>query len=341
MNSVNTMDEAFTIESLPTSNEDCGLGVLHLKRFWAKSIAKREGVDLSSLDHEFEIDRMLLDSLGLGLNPTISYLLTEGPDFTTFEHWVHENRQQKHRDGLLRNFNKKINGKKINDGSQVPNELTSEQLDFFSTHGYIIIQNAIHQNDCEKTINAISDFLGCDLNNRNDWYIDHPLRSGIMVEFYNHAILEENRFAPKITDAFEGLWETSELCVSCDRVGVNPPETDVWKFSGPNLHLDVNLGDPKSIRFGLQGLLYLTDTASDQGAFRLIPGFHKKIDDWIQGFPKNEAPMEGPFNQEEAIPISAKAGDFIIWNQLLPHGSSPNHNLSPRIVQYITHYPFE
>ncbi len=34
-------------------------------------------------------------------------------------------------------------------------------------------------------------------------------------------------------------------------------------------------------------------------------------------------------------PIGGAAGDMVIWNQLLPHGSRPNLGAKPRIVQYI------
>jgi len=40
-----------------------------------------------------------------------------------------------------------------------------------------------------------------------------------------------------------------------------------------------------------------------------------------------------------AIPVAGRAGDLVIWHQALPHGSSPNHSLRPRIVQYVTLRP--
>jgi ectoine hydroxylase-related dioxygenase (phytanoyl-CoA dioxygenase family) len=40
-----------------------------------------------------------------------------------------------------------------------------------------------------------------------------------------------------------------------------------------------------------------------------------------------------------AMPIAANAGDFILWHQALPHGSSPNTATLPRFVQYINYEP--
>ncbi|WP_220472639.1 phytanoyl-CoA dioxygenase family protein [Spirosoma foliorum] len=39
------------------------------------------------------------------------------------------------------------------------------------------------------------------------------------------------------------------------------------------------------------------------------------------------------------LSIAANAGDFIIWHQALPHGSSPNRSREPRFVQYINYAP--
>ena len=40
-------------------------------------------------------------------------------------------------------------------------------------------------------------------------------------------------------------------------------------------------------------------------------------------------------------PIAANAGDFILWHQALPHGSSPNTATRPRLVQYINYMPID
>jgi len=122
-----------------------------------------------------------------------------------------------------------------------------------------------------------------------------------------------------------------------DRVGFNPPEIANWKFPGPGLHWDVSLQLP--IPFGLQGILYLNDIASNQGAFTLVPGFHNKIESWLKNLPANANPRNENIHSLGTKPIAANAGDFIIWHQALPHGSSPNTTLQPRFVQYINYAP--
>jgi ectoine hydroxylase-related dioxygenase (phytanoyl-CoA dioxygenase family) len=98
----------------------------------------------------------------------------------------------------------------------------------------------------------------------------------------------------------------------------------------------VSLAQP--IPFGLQGLLYLTDTAANQGAFTCVPGFHRKIEQWLDNLPEGADPRTHDFTSE-AVPITGRAGDLVVWEQTLPHGSSPNRGASPRFVQYMIGRP--
>jgi ectoine hydroxylase-related dioxygenase (phytanoyl-CoA dioxygenase family) len=83
----------------------------------------------------------------------------------------------------------------------------------------------------------------------------------------------------------------------------------------------VNLEPP--FHFGTQGLLYLCETPAMQGAFCCVPGFHKKLENWLESLPENIDPRQVDL-KDSAVPIAAQAGDFVIWHHFLPHGSSPN-----------------
>jgi len=217
--------------------------------------------------------------------------------------------------------------------------LSAADMDCWNEQGYVIIRNAISAEDCENTIQAICDFIQIKRDDPATWYLPHPARQGIMVQLFQHPALEKNRQSKKIRAAYEQLWERSDLWVNTDRVGFNPPETEIWKFPGPGLHWDVSLAFP--IPFGLQGILYLADTAANQGAFTLVTGFQHRVEDWLN----NLAPTTNPRTEElyglGATPVAANVGDFIIWHQALPHGSSPNHASQPRFVQYINYAPLD
>ncbi len=160
---------------------------------------------------------------------------------------------------------------------------------------------------------------------------------GLMLMFYHHPSLEVVRNLPVIRKAFEQLYGSTNIHKVIDKVSFNPPETSTFKFKGSPLHWDVSLTLP--IPFKLQGLLYLNDVIEDGGAFCCVPGFHNKLENWLKELPPNAKPEDEAIKQLKPMPISGKAGDFIIWHQALPHCASPNKSNTPRFVQYHTYDP--
>jgi hypothetical protein len=325
-----------TIE-ITTSQETGKLNVMYLKRYWHKHMLKRDGKLASGeFENEWQTDITLLNALGLGLEPTLKYLYNKEPAFDEFENWILATTG-----GLdqtkIDQFNKIIAGESFA-GEPVQYEiLTQADLDFWDQNGYIIIRNAVSKEDCDATIKALCDYIGIDRYNPATWYKHHPAQQGIMVQLFQHPALEQNRRSDKIRKAYEELWQRKDIWVNTDRVGFNPPETETYKFTGPRLHWD--LKSFKSIAFGLQGILYLSDTAANQGAFTLVPGFQHKIDAWLAALPADVDPQKQNLYALGPKPIAANAGDFIIWHHALPHGSSPNTATVPRFVQYINYEP--
>ena len=70
-----------------------------------------------------------------------------------------------------------------------------------------------------------------------------------------------------------------------------------------------------------------------------MPGFHHQLEDWLKDLPPDANPREQDLESLGAQPVPGKAGDLIIWNSALPHGSSANTATDPRVVQYITMFP--
>ncbi|NND63565.1 MAG: phytanoyl-CoA dioxygenase [Flavobacteriaceae bacterium] len=263
----------------------------------------------------------------------------ERPSFDEFKNWINKNGQISWE--MVEMFNAATLSEEKNiDSLEVKKSvLTTANLKKWEEDGYLIVPNAISKSDCEATVDLIYHTLGMDKNDSSSWYGDHPLLQGIMVQLFRHPLLQQNRLSEKIRGAFQELWQRNNLMVSMDRVSFNPPETEHYQFPGPNLHWDVSLKQP--IPFGLQGLLYLTDTEANQGAFTLVPGFHNRINSWLDGLPPNAIPREQDLNALGTRPIAAKAGDFVIWHHALPHGSSPNTSTRPRVVQYINYQPID
>ena len=158
-----------------------------------------------------------------------------------------------------------------------------------------------------------------------------------MLNFSDHETLNKNRFSPRIKKAYEQLYNTTNIYKTIDKVSFNPPETNDFTFLGSALHWDTSLKQP--IKFGLQGLLYVTDCGVNDGAFHCVAGFHNQINQWLNNLEPNENPRVKALETLVPKPILGNAGDFIIWDNKLPHCATPNKGKSPRMVQYLTYLP--
>lgn len=327
--------------TLPPSSVISGTGVLHLKRYWEKHrLIKAGQLASDACADEWNTDTALLSVLGLGLEQTVKHIYSSDESFESFENWVASVTDINAAKEKITAFNRHIlqQADKIID-PEIETLLSAEDICFWNENGYLIIHNAIPAEDCEKTVDLICDFIQIKKDYPATWYHPHPERQGIMVQLFQHPLLDKNRKSDKIRKVYEQLWGRKDIWVNADRVGFNPPETDLWKFPGPGMHWDVSLALP--IPFGLQGILYLTDTAANQGAFTLVPGFQNKIESWLKNFPTGKNPRDTDIHSMGSVPVTANAGDFIIWHHALPHGSSPNRSSIPRFVQYINYAPID
>jgi hypothetical protein len=185
-------------------HEQGQLPIYHLKRFWSKALSQREG----SPNHwikETKLDSALLDSLGLGLEPTMIYLYQQAPSFPEFETWIKTQTDIDQRTALIKRFNQLF---EETPSETVPADfdfLSNEELEFFDREGYIIIRQAIRKRDCDETVKVITDHLEIDLQKPDTWYTPHSSRQGIMVQLFRHEVLERNRHLAKIRKAYECL----------------------------------------------------------------------------------------------------------------------------------------
>jgi ectoine hydroxylase-related dioxygenase (phytanoyl-CoA dioxygenase family) len=326
--------------SLVSSKEMGSLGIMHLKRYWQKCQYKKiNALDPNAFAEEWNNDITVLAALGLGLEQTLKYIYNASDGFDGFEKWILSVNNQLLDIEKIKTFNTPIAEDYSPISDEVENVLTETDINFWNENGYVIIRNSVPINDCAATVNIICNFLEIDEHDASTWYHPHEHRQGIMVQLFQDAQLEKNRLSIKIRKAYEQLWQRKDIWVNADRVGFNPPETNNWKFPGPKLHWDVSLKQP--IPFGLQGILYLTDTKENQGAFSLIPGFQNKIKNWLNELLETANPRNENLYALGVKGIEANAGDFIIWHHALPHGSSVNTSDKPRFVQYINYAPID
>ncbi len=325
------------------SQETGRLGVKHLKRFWARTLAERAGSFIEPDENEWRFDNLVFNALGLPIEETVRFLRQTAPSFEELENWILEINGGAIEFLEIERVNCVLSKQPYGENLQnhlreieeSENVLSAEDLRFWDENGYVIIREAVPKEQAQATEKAVWDFLGMNPKDENSWY-QKPVGKGIMMEFYHHPLLRENRRSKRIRKAFAQLWKTADLSATTDRTSFNPPETARFPFQGPKLHWDMSLEPP--FQFGTQGLLYLCDTPAEQGAFSCVPGFHKTLETWLGSLPENTDPRLVNLDAQ-AVPIAAEAGDFVIWHQSLPHGSSPNRGKYPRIVQYLNMYP--
>jgi len=327
---------------LASATETGALGICQLKRIWSRTIAARQGRFTPISMHERHLDHLVIHASGLGLEQTANYLGSVAPTFEEFERWIVATTGGVPPARVARINAAVIGAAAPPDTAQEiaaieasPPALTAADIAFWDEHGYVVLHDAVPADVREAATQALWQHLGATADDPETWYrrSDH----GIMVQYFQHPAFAAIRRSARIHKAFAQLWGTPDLWATTDRVGFNPPERDGYKFPGPHLHWDVSVKTP--IPFGTGGILYLTDTPPEQGAFTLVPGFQRWGEAWLNALPPGAEARRQDLYALGPRPIGGKAGDLIIWHQALPHGASPNRGTRPRMVQYVNMFP--
>ncbi len=327
---------------LAPATETGALGVYHLRRMWSRTMEAQQGHFLPTTMHERHLDRLVIHAVGLGLEQTAAYLGGAPPSFEAFERWIVSTTGGIDPERVAR-INAAVTGADTPQSSKSAlaaieasePALTVADLAFWEEHGYVVLHDAVAASIREAAAQALWQHLGASPHEPESWYRknDH----GIMVQYFQHPAFTAIRCSPRIHKAFAQLWGTAELWATTDRVGFNAPEREGFTFPGPHLHWDVSVKTP--IPFGTGGILYLTDTPTEQGAFTLVPGFQHWGEDWLKALPPGVHPREQNLYSLGPRPIGGRAGDLVIWHLALPHGASPNRGTKPRLVQYVNMFP--
>jgi hypothetical protein len=327
----------FSAAELAKSSDLSLGGVFHLCRLWQKiQLRIQQQLPSSAYAGEWSLDTAVLDLCGIGLEPGMQALhqFTNPGDIKL---WIQKR-------GLTKTEITQINQElqHVANGASAllpaTQLLSEQQLEFWRIQGYLVIPGVLSKEQCQQSCEVIWQYLQASPAQSDSWYQSTDKMQKIMLQLFRHPVLDANREVPLIRQIFRQLWQRTDLVMTTDRVSFNPPETQSWSFPGPDLHWDVELIAP--VPFATQGLIYLTDTTEQQGAFCCVPGFHLKIDHWINS--QNKGPIELQQQNWADWPvkaIAAKAGDLIIWHQALPHGASRNTAEWPRMVHYINMYP--
>ena len=305
----------------------------HLRTYWLRALGLEKGETAWDLDHT------LLAGLRLNVLETARFLNEKRPTLEEFEAWIVERNGGAMDVAQLDRLRRAMEGEEV--GSEVGSlehveGLTDAELVQWDEQGYVVLKGAVSEADAEAAELAIYEYLGMDREDAESWY-KPSLGHSIWVSMLRHPAFWANRRSPRMVKAFAQLWEREDLWVTVDQGGLNPPERPGWMFPGPHLHWDTTLAAPH--HFGVQGILYLADVGPKQGAFSCVPGFHRRLKEWLEELPEGVDPRRFAWETLTMTPIAGQRGDMVLWHPSLPHGSSPNRGLRPRVAQYISMSP--
>lgn len=284
--------------------------------------------------------RVMLSMLGLGLEQTMTWLVQNRPSPEELRDWIVEVAGMPHPDALAR-YTAWIEDRPAPATTKdhfaaidaMPQVLDERELARWERDGYAVLSDAIAPAEIEALTGLVWQRAQARPDVPATWYAPRP--QGIMLQHFQSPQQDAARRGKRVHKAFAQLWGTADLWPSIDRIGFSPPVTPKAPFRATPLHWDCSLHRP--VPFGLFGVLYLTDTGPDQGAFRLVPGFHHRLNAWLDGLGNRDP--RGVDLDDEAVPISGRAGDLVICRHDIPHGASPNRSDRPRLVQYLSMFP--
>jgi hypothetical protein len=119
-------------------------------------------------------------------------------------------------------------------------------------------------------------------------------------------------------------------------VRLHSPDRGGWRFAGPHLHVDAQL--KVLVPFDTRGLVHPADTA-DEGAFRGVLGFHRRLGRCPAGDSGRTVPPAPGCQALAPMPISGSGGGSGHRAPGTPSRGSPSRAASPRIVQYVKMAP--
>jgi hypothetical protein len=223
--------------------------------------------------------------------------------------------------------------------------------EFFKENGYVVVKNAVPKEMCDRTIRRMFEFMGKNPNDREGWYTPatgmdsyYPHQDSGMLPLYQDQTLWDNRMYPTIYGAFAELLGEDKLWVTLDRVNMKPPKRENNpELNQSSIHWDVDTSDltfPQPIPSRVvQGVLYLADTAPNQGGFQCVPSIFRNLEAYFNNQPKDRDRLKPDIAGHEVIPIPGEAGDLVIWDGLLAHGNGENLSDRLRFAQYISMFP--
>jgi ectoine hydroxylase-related dioxygenase (phytanoyl-CoA dioxygenase family) len=237
----------------------------------------------------------------------------------------------------------------------------STYLDELDNNGYCIVPNVLTNKESDYYIQEIWKWLenlGVNIkrDNQSTWSDSNwPSVGKNLIQNYNigHAqFLWDLRCHEEVIKVYQELWNTSDLLVSFDGIGIARPVSVTGVLDDtPWWHIDQSFN--KIGRHCIQGFVNLEESKEGDACFSAIVKSHKyhqelcdtfnieKLDiDWYE-LDQDEINWYFETKKLKSVKVYPPKGSMVLWDSRTIHCNFPNKTDNMRYVAYISMTPAE